>query len=370
MGYVKFAIIKLLLGCKFDTMRITFIAFCLCCVFAGCKSDGNYYLHPTNEKEYKVELLCELDWAARSYVSKLFYVDSALMVLGWDLATGTYIHTYMLPGIDRNDYLHKGRGEGEIMGVFQIPFIQDDVLVLSNQEKSLCINIHSLIHKAELELVPQLPPQSRWVRYCREIKGRIFELLYTSPRPNMEQHPRFRVRDELNNILFEDWNWPIDDPALRWDVQQMLSFSPDCSKFVCSVVTGCGIIETFTFPKLDNIASNIYFIADFYYNQNTSSNRITRRYNNKRDGFIDICTTDSEIWAIWDGATDWSVPDEERPYPTKNTIAVFDWDLNLKRTIKLDYNVLNLAYDEITNVLYLVALNKAGDKYLGSVNLN
>lgn len=59
-----------------------------------------------------------------------------------------------------------------------------------------------------------------------------------------------------------------------------------------------------------------------------------------------------------------------RLYPTKNTIAVFDWDLNLKRTIKLDCNVINLAYDESSNVLYLVALNKVGDKYLGRVKLN
>lgn len=59
-----------------------------------------------------------------------------------------------------------------------------------------------------------------------------------------------------------------------------------------------------------------------------------------------------------------------RLYPTKNTIAIFDWDLNLKRTIKLDYNVLNLAYDETSNVLYLVAVSKSGDKYLGRVNLN
>mgnify|MGYP003442791654 FL=1 len=59
-----------------------------------------------------------------------------------------------------------------------------------------------------------------------------------------------------------------------------------------------------------------------------------------------------------------------RLYPTKNTIAVFDWDLNLKRIIKLDYNVLNLAYDETSNVLYLVAVSKSGDKYLGRVNLN
>ena len=59
-----------------------------------------------------------------------------------------------------------------------------------------------------------------------------------------------------------------------------------------------------------------------------------------------------------------------RPYPTKNTIAVFDWNLNIKRTIKLDYNVLNLAYDETSNVLYLVAVSKSGDKYLGRVNLN
>ena len=59
-----------------------------------------------------------------------------------------------------------------------------------------------------------------------------------------------------------------------------------------------------------------------------------------------------------------------RLYPTKNTIAVFDWDLNLKRIIKLDYNGDNLAYDETTNVLYLVAVSKSGDKYLGRVNLN
>ena len=36
----------------------------------------------------------------------------------------------------------------------------------------------------------------------------------------------------------------------------------------------------------------------------------------------------------------------------------------------MDYNGDNLAYDETTNVLYLVALNKAGDKYLGRVKLN
>ena len=54
----------------------------------------------------------------------------------------------------------------------------------------------------------------------------------------------------------------------------------------------------------------------------------------------------------------------------RNTIAVFDWDLNLKRTIKLDYNVYNIAYDETSNVLYLVAVSKSGDKYLGRVNLN
>ena len=59
-----------------------------------------------------------------------------------------------------------------------------------------------------------------------------------------------------------------------------------------------------------------------------------------------------------------------RLYPTKNTIAVFDWDLNLKRTIKLDYNVYNIAYDETSNVLYLVALSRTGDRYLGRVNLN
>ena len=59
-----------------------------------------------------------------------------------------------------------------------------------------------------------------------------------------------------------------------------------------------------------------------------------------------------------------------RLYPTKNTIAVFDWDLNLKRTIKLDYNVYNIVYDETSNVLYLVAVSKSGDKYLGRVNLN
>ncbi|MDY3293518.1 MAG: hypothetical protein SOX79_03180, partial [Candidatus Egerieousia sp.] len=47
---------------------------------AGCKSDGNYYLPSTNEKEYKVELLCELDWAARMYVYRLFPIDSTLIV--------------------------------------------------------------------------------------------------------------------------------------------------------------------------------------------------------------------------------------------------------------------------------------------------
>ena len=59
-----------------------------------------------------------------------------------------------------------------------------------------------------------------------------------------------------------------------------------------------------------------------------------------------------------------------RLYPTKNTIAVFDWDLNLKRTIKLDYNVYNIAYDEASNVLYVVAANKSGDRYLGRIILD
>ena len=337
---------------------------------AGCKSDGNYYLPATNEKEYKVELLCELDWAARMYVYRLFPIDSTLIVLGWDLATETGVHTYTLPGMERRDYLHRGRGDNEMMHFFQSPYIQDNQLYLYWQDKAISMDIDSILLSQKEIISPVLPPSSKWIRYKREIGGKCFEMVSSSPLVGREQFPRFRVKDEFDNILAENWTWPREDPVWRFRayIQHLLYFSPDCSRFVTATSTNGGIIETFTFPCLERLAYKEYFLSEFTTTASTTHTSI--KYKHKRDGFIDLYTTNEEIWAIWDGATDWSVPDEERPYPTMNTIAVFDWNLNLKRTIKLDYNVLNLAYDETSNVLYLVALSRTGDRYLGRVNLN
>ena len=337
---------------------------------AGCKSDGNYYLPSTNEKEYKVELLCELDWAARMYVYRLFPIDSTLIVLGWDVATGTGVHTYTLPDLERRDYLHQGRGDNEMMHYFQCPYIQANQLYLYDHQKALSINIDSILISQKEIITPVLPPSENGISYKREIGDKCFEMVGSSPLIGKEQFPRFRVKDEFDNVLVENWTWPREDPVWRWQtyMQRVLYFSPDCSKFVNATMTNCGIIETFSFPSLERISCNEYFVPEFTTKATTTGYSIN--YKHKRNGFIDLYTTNEEIWAIWDGATDWSVPDEERPYPTKNTIAVFDWDLNLKRTIKLDYNVLNLAYDETSNVLYLVAVSKSGDKYLGRVKLN
>ena len=337
---------------------------------AGCKSDGNYYLPSTNEKEYKVELLCELDWAARMYVYRLFPIDSTLIVLGWDVATGTGVHTYTLPDLERRDYLHQGRGDNEMMHYFQCPYIQANQLYLYDHQKALSINIDSILISQKEIITPVLPPSDNWIRYKREIGDKCFEMVASSPLIGREQFPRFRVKDEFDNVLAENWIWPREDPVWRWEtyMNPILYFSPDCSKFVNATLRNCGIIETFSFPGLERIACKEYFVPEFTTKVTTTGYSI--KYKHERNGFIDIYTTDSEIWAIWDGATDWSVPDEERPYPTKNTIAVFDWDLNLKRTIKLDCNVINLAYDESSNVLYLVALSKAGDSYLGRIFLD
>ena len=337
---------------------------------SGCKSDGNYYLPSINEKEYKVELLCELDWAARMYIARVFPIDSTLIVLGWDLSTETCIHTYTLPEMERGDYLHRGRGDNELMSFYQCPYIQDNQLYLYDQQQAVSVNIDSLLISQKEVITPLTPPSQNKIFYKREIGNKCFKVIRTSPRIGKEQFPRFMIKDEFGNVLAEDWTWPREDPVWRWEayMQHVLYFSPDCSRFVTATRTNGGIIETFTFPCLERLAYKEYFLTEFTTKVTTEGYSIN--YKHKRDGFIDISTTDSEIWAIWDGATDWSIPNEERPYPTMNTIAVFDWDLNLKRTIKLDYNVLNLAYDETSNVLYLVALNKVGDKYLGRVNLN
>ena len=340
------------------------------CSCKGGSSDGNYYLPSDNEQECKVELLCELDWAARMYVYRLFPIDSTLIVLGWDLATGTGVHTYTLPGMERRDYLHRGRGDNEMMHFFQSPYIQDNQLYLYWQDKAISMDIDSILLSQKEIISPVLPPSSKWIRYKREIGDKCFEMVSSSPLVGREQFPRFRVKDEFDNVLVENWTWPREDPVWRFNAysQVILYFSPDCSRYVTAVNPYGGIIETFSFPSLEQIAYNEIFLPEFTTTASTTHTSI--KYKNKRYGFTDISTTNSEIWAIWDGATDWSVPDDERPYPTKNTIAVFDWDLNLKRTIKLDYNVYNIAYDEASNVLYVVAANKSGDRYLGRIILD
>ena len=141
---------------------------------AGCKSDGNYYLPSTNEKEYKVELLCELDWAARMYVYRLFPIDSTLIVLGWDVATGTGVHTYTLPDLERRDYLHQGRGDNEMMHYFQCPYIQANQLYLYDHQKALSINIDSILISQKEIITPVLPPSDNWIRYKRETGDKCF----------------------------------------------------------------------------------------------------------------------------------------------------------------------------------------------------
>ena len=337
---------------------------------SGCKSDGNYYLPATNESEYKVELLCELDWAARMYVYRLFPIDSTLIVLGWDLSTETCIHTYTLPRMEKRDYLHRGRGDNELMYFFQSPYIRGNQLYLHNQQKVISVDIDSMLIAQKEVITPHLPLSENGIHYQREINNKSFEVILSSPLVGKEQFPRFRVTDEFDNILAENWTWPREDPVWRWEayMQHLLYFSPDSSRFVTATRANGGIIEAFSFPRLERLAYKEYFLPEFTTSASTTHTSI--KYKHKRDGFIDLYTTNEEIWAIWDGATDWSIPNEERHYPTMNTIALFDWDLNLKRIIKLDYNGDNLAYDETINVLYLIALNKIGYKYLGRVNLN
>ena len=338
---------------------------------AGCKSDGNYYLPSTNQKEYKVELLCELDWAARMHINRLFFMNNHCIVLGFENATQSYIHTYSMPHCQKFDCLNKGRGDNELLFIHSNVYIQDGLMYLYDRSlmKALVVNVDTLLASKKLKVEQIISIQSRASIYERNICDIEFSSFLSSPLPGKERYPRFRTTDLNRSVVSEEWNWPLDDYATQWAVyqHQIIRFSPDGRKFVIGTILGCGIIETYCYPSLDRMEYKEFFVSDFSIHPTAF---ILKRNQNTRDGFIDICTTNSEIWAIWDGATDWSVPDEERPYPTMNTIAVFDWDLNLKRTIKLDYNVLNLAYDETSNVLYLVAVSKSGDKYLGRVNLN
>ena len=317
---------------------------------SNLQSDGNYYLPSDNEQEYKVELLCELDWAARMYIARVFPIDSTLIVLGWDLSTETCIHTYTLPRMEKRDYLHRGRGDNELMYFFQSPYIRGNQLYLHNQQKVISVDIDSLLIAQKEVITHHLPLSDNGIHYQREIDNKSFEVILASHILGKEHFPRFRLTVVFDNTAAENWMWPREDPVWRWEayMQHLLYFSPDSSRFVTATRANGGIIEAFSFPRLERLAYKEYFLPEFTTSASTTHTSI--KYKHKRDGFIDLYTTNEEIWAIWDGATDWSIPNEERHYPTMNTIALFDWDLNLKRTIKLDCNVINLAYDETSNV--------------------
>ena len=154
---------------------------------SGCKSDGNYYLPSTNEKEYKVELLCELDWAARMHINRLFFMNNHCIVLGFENATQSYIHTYSMPHCQKFDCLNKGRGDNELLFIHSNVYIQDGLMYLYDRSlmKALVVNVDTLLasKKLKVEQIIRAHLQSSVFKLSKDLIDSIHEegiVAYTS----------------------------------------------------------------------------------------------------------------------------------------------------------------------------------------------
>lgn len=83
--------------------------------------------------------------------------------------------------------------------------------------------------------------------------------------------------------------------------------------------------------------------------------------------FMDLCTTESYLYAIYSGK---NYAESESATANCNLLYVFDWDLNPIICYELDYEITAIKVTEDDKILYSFALNKDDKMALIHWNLN
>lgn len=117
-----------------------------------------------------------------------------------------------------------------------------------------------------------------------------------------------------------------------------LALAPNQQKFAVAEIYG-GVLEIFQIA--DSIKLNSIY-PFFEYKKN------------ELHGFVDLCATDSYIYAIKIDSNNMDGTDKNNKY---NKIMVFDWEGKYIKTFQTDYNLLTLDVDESSNYIYAIGQN-------------
>lgn len=130
----------------------------------------------------------------------------------------------------------------------------------------------------------------------------------------------------------------LNDTYLNYRTSQHLALAPNQQKFAVAEIYG-GILEIFQLS--DSIKLNS--IHPFF-----------EYKKNELHGFVDLCATDSYIYAIKIDSNNMDGTDKNNKY---NKIMVFDWEGKYIKTFQTDYNLLTLDVDESSNHIYAIGQN-------------
>ncbi|WP_288205880.1 BF3164 family lipoprotein [uncultured Parabacteroides sp.] len=129
----------------------------------------------------------------------------------------------------------------------------------------------------------------------------------------------------------------LNETYLNYRTSQHIALAPNEDRFVVTEIYE-GILEIFQLT--DSIKLN-------------SIHPLFEYKKNELHGFVDLCATDSYIYAIKiDSNMDGT--DKNNKY---NKIMVFDWEGKYIKTFETDYNLLTFDIDEKTNCIYAIGQN-------------
>ena len=170
---------------------------------------------------------------------------------------------------------------------------------------------------------------------------------------------RLELRDNDGNLLSTYNGFPvIDDDRKRYAIytSPFVAVSPDEEKFAITAARA-GILETFSMKggKLKNIATKYFIEPDF----TIEGDRFN--YDNLLASFGDLCATDEVIYVAYGG---------DGPMGSGyHNIAMFDWDGNPLKLMRMDYNIMRLDLDREEDALYAMILDSEGRPYIGRIRL-
>ena len=342
------------------------ILLSLVAVFPGCKSDRPGVYSPPEFKETveeEFEVISDEIYGVKA-ISDMVVYGSKVIVCALNHEDGTILHIYdKESGEPLMHTLNSGRGPKELLFMEDLSLRQDtgtmtffDLIA----SKRLDIDVDGLMEHgldAVEETYWQCPLWNIDNIVLKNGSLHINNVSYLQK--DTSSVVRLELRDNDGNLLSTYNEFPvIDDDRKRYAIytNPFVAVSPDEEKFAITAARA-GILETFSMKggKLKNIATKYFIEPDF----TIEGDRFN--YDTLLASFGDLCATDEVIYVAYGG---------DGPMGSGyHNIAMFDWDGNPLKLMRMDYNIMRLDFDREEDALYAVVHDSEGRPFIGRILL-